>query len=83
MATIGLRELRQDASEIVRRVEAGEQFDVTVSGRLAARLTGAQPKSWLRWDEIAGAFDGRADPDWERDRDLVDQGAQDPWTRQR
>jgi prevent-host-death family protein len=81
MATIGLRELRQDASEIVRRVEAGEQFDVTVSGRLAARLIPAQPRSWRRWDEISDAFDGRTDAEWDRDRDLVDQTVEDPWTR--
>jgi prevent-host-death family protein len=38
MGTVGLRELRQDASDLVRRVEAGEVIEVTVSGRLAARL---------------------------------------------
>jgi prevent-host-death family protein len=35
---VGIRELRQNASEVVRRVEAGEEIDVTVNGRLAARL---------------------------------------------
>jgi prevent-host-death family protein len=81
MATIGLRELRQDASDIVRRVEAGEQIDVTVSGRLAARLVPVKPKSWLRWEEMADAFDGRVDADWSRDRDRVDQLVADPWAR--
>lgn len=38
MASVGIRELRQNASEVVRRVEAGEEIDVTVNGRLAARL---------------------------------------------
>ena len=32
---VGLRELRQDASELIRRVEGGEEIDVTVSARRA------------------------------------------------
>jgi prevent-host-death family protein len=79
MATVGLRELRQDASELVRRVEAGEQIDITVSGRLAARLVPVRPKRWQAWGEIADAFSGRTDPDWERDRELIDQSVHDPW----
>ena len=78
---VGLRELRQDASELVRRVEAGEQIDITVSGRLAARLVPARPKRWLAWEEIADAFTGRPDGDWDRDRDLIDQSVADPWVR--
>jgi prevent-host-death family protein len=81
MESVGLRELRQDASEIVRRVEAGEQIDITVSGRLAARLVPAKPSQWLRWDEIADGFRGRADEDWVRDRELIDQSVDDPWQR--
>jgi hypothetical protein len=39
----------------------------------------AKPRQWLKWDDIADAFRGPADPDWERDRDLIDQAAADPW----
>lgn len=81
MGTAGLRELRQDASELVRRVEAGEEIDITVSGRLAARLVPASPKRWQRWEDISDAFAGRPDPDWERDRYLTDQSVVDPWDR--
>ena len=52
MTTVGLRELRQDASDLVRRVESGEEFEITVAGRLAARLVPAQPRRWRRWREI-------------------------------
>lgn len=83
MGTVGLRELRQDASELVRRVEAGEELEITVSGRLAARLVPAAPKQWQRWADIADAFRGRPDPDWARDRDLIDQSVGDPWSRSR
>jgi prevent-host-death family protein len=83
MHTVGLRELRQDASELVRRVESGEEIDITVSGRLAARMVPAKPRQWLKWNDIADAFPGRSDPDWERDRDLIDQSVGDPWDRSR
>jgi prevent-host-death family protein len=78
-ATVGLKELRQDASEIVRRVQGGEQIDITVSGRLAARLVPATPRRWQRWEDVADLFKGRADPDWRTDRDLIDQSPADPW----
>jgi prevent-host-death family protein len=79
MDTIGLRELRQDASELIRRVESGEQIDITVSGRLAARLVPATPKQWQRWGAIAELLSGQADPNWEQDRELVDQSIANPW----
>jgi prevent-host-death family protein len=81
MATVGLRELRQDASELVRRVENGEEIEITVAGRLAARMVPAAPRRWQRWDDIAELFVGRPDPDWERDRDLIDQSVGNPWER--
>jgi prevent-host-death family protein len=81
MGSVGLRELRQDASELVRRVEGGEEIDITVSGRLAARLVPAAPRQWLKWRDIADAFQGRPDPAWRRDRDLVDQQVDSPWDR--
>jgi len=79
MDTIGLRELRQDASDIVRRVESGEQIDITVAGRLAARLVPAAPKQWLVCTAIEELFTGAADPDWDRDRDLIDHTVSNPW----
>lgn len=43
MVTVGVRELRQNASAVIRRVEQGEAVDVTVNGRIAARLVPAAP----------------------------------------
>ncbi|OHT95586.1 prevent-host-death family protein [Mycobacteroides chelonae] len=38
MQEIGVRELRQNASQYLARVEAGEELGVTNNGRLVARL---------------------------------------------
>ncbi len=83
MATVGLRELRQDASELVRRVERGEEIEITVAGRLAARMVPAAPKRWQQWDDIAAVLAGRPDPDWERDREGIDQAVTNPWDASR
>jgi prevent-host-death family protein len=83
MGTVGLRELRQDASELVRRVEGGEAIDITVSGRLAARMVSARPQQWQSWSDVAECFAGRPDPDWRHDRDRIDQSLTDPWAERR
>ncbi len=79
MDRVGLRELRQEASELVRRVESGEQIDITVAGRLAARMVPVASKRWQTWDAVADLFDGASDPDWQRDQELVDQSVTNPW----
>lgn len=81
MATVGLRELRQNASELVRQVEAGEEVTITVAGRPSARLVPVSPRAWRRWQDIADLFDGPADPGWQGDRRLLDADLQDPWVR--
>jgi len=39
MARVGVRELRQRASELLRRVELGESIEITDRGRPVAMLT--------------------------------------------
>lgn len=51
MASVGVRELRQRASELLRRVEAGETIEVTDRGRpvaLLGPLPGRDPLEQLR-----------------------------------
>lgn len=82
MVTVGLRELRQDASGLLRRVERGEEIVITVSGRPSARLVPARQTRWQRWDEVTNLFAGPADGDWEADRELVEDTIRDPWAEQ-
>lgn len=79
MGTAGLRELRQNASDLVRRVESGEEILITVAGRPSARLIAAGSRPWRSFDAIARLFEGPEDAEWERDRDLIDHEVRDPW----
>ena len=79
MTEVGLREMRQNASELVRRAESGERLTVTVSGRPAAVLGPLTPASWRDWDEIAAIFRGHVDPEFEADLRRVDGTLIDPW----
>ncbi|MGH9010313.1 MAG: type II toxin-antitoxin system Phd/YefM family antitoxin [Acidimicrobiia bacterium] len=49
MESIGVRELRQQASRYLARVAAGESFEVTDRGRPVARLV---PVLADRWEEL-------------------------------
>ncbi|CAN5817739.1 hypothetical protein BH23CHL2_BH23CHL2_07550 [soil metagenome] len=63
MSSVGIKELKQDASRILRRVrEHGESFDVTYHGKVVARLVPANvPEAepvtheefWAEWDALA------------------------------
>jgi prevent-host-death family protein len=79
MATTGLRELRQQASELVRQAEAGETITVTVSGREVAELGPVRRRQWRRWADIGEVFAGPADVEWSEDRDRVDGEPRDPF----
>lgn len=81
METVGLRELRQNASDLVRRVEEGEEITITVAGRQSARLVPAAARTWRRWTDVAELFNGPADTDWDSDRGEIEQDVRDPWER--
>ncbi|MDQ1295535.1 MAG: hypothetical protein QG608_3420 [Actinomycetota bacterium] len=53
---VGLREMRQNASDLVRRAEGGEHVTITVAGRPAAVLGPVSPRAWRRWDDLADLF---------------------------
>ena len=64
MVRIGVRELRQRASELLRRVEQGESIEITDRGRPVAMLT-PLPQDPLARLMASGDLD-------ENDRDLAD-----------
>jgi prevent-host-death family protein len=76
---VGLRELCQNASELVRRVEEGEEIVITVPGRPGARLVPAAHRTWRRWDDVAELFAGPGDFVWSADRDGLAHDIRDPW----
>ena len=68
METIGIRELKIQASEILRRVrEDGAAYEITYHGRAVARLVPvSQPARtesletfWRRWDKLSERISAR------------------------
>lgn len=59
-ARVGVRELRQNLSVYLRRVEQGETLDVTEQGRLVARLAPAPAPETSILDRLIA--EGRATP---------------------
>lgn len=60
MASIGIRELRQRASELLRRVEQGETIEITDRGRPVALLAPLPVGSPLEQMRAAGEVDAAA-----------------------
>lgn len=81
MTTTGLRELRQQASDLVRKAEAGETIIVTVNGRQVAQLGPVRRHQWRRAEDLATIFTGPLDGDWAVDRDLIDNTLTDQFTQ--
>jgi len=71
--------MRQNASDLVRRAEAGEQVTITVAGRPAAVLGPIAPRTWRQWADLADLFREGVDGDWEADRERLDDAPADPW----
>ena len=59
-ARVGVRELRQNLSVYLRRVEGGETLEVTEHGRLVARLAPAPSPETTTLDRLIA--EGRATP---------------------
>ena len=87
MNSVGLRELKQNPSEVVARAEAGETIVITVQGRPAARLVPLVPqrRRWVPAEELSRALEGM-EPDltWAAEhaaRPYDDDDFVDPWER--
>jgi prevent-host-death family protein len=81
VSAVGVRELRQNASDLVRRAQAGEHVTITVAGRPAAVLGPVSPRAWRHWQDLADIFAQPSDAAWVADRNLVDNSLADPWEK--
>lgn len=77
-----MRELRQNASEILREVEAGEPATVTVAGRPVAQIVPIRAEQWTTWERVRSVFDSPTDPSWDSERrEFGVADMRDPWSR--
>ncbi len=82
MGMIGVRELRQNASEILREVEAGNPATITVSGRPVAQIVPIGVDRWTTWERVSAVFETPTDTTWERERrEFEVLGLTDPWEK--
>lgn len=61
MTRVGVRELRQAASELLRRVEQGETFEITDRGRPVALLSPLPDRGPLERLRAGGQIDEASD----------------------
>lgn len=52
MGVIPLQELCEHGAEVLRKVEAGEDFTVVVDGRPVAELVPVAPRRWVKGPEL-------------------------------
>ncbi len=77
---VGVRGLRQNASEVLRAVDAGEPATVTVAGRAVAQILPIRGAAWITWNRVKGVFDSPTDAGWGAERlDFGAVGLRDPW----
>lgn len=80
MAVIAQKELRNDVSAILRRVESGETVTVTVAGRVVAEMHPAPKKRWVSGATLRQVWSGPAPKSLEEDlarlgADVIDPNA--------
>jgi prevent-host-death family protein len=65
MVSVGVRELRQNASELLDRVQAGESFEITNHGRPVAQLVAINRRTASSYNDLVAQGvlrPGRGDP---------------------
>lgn len=82
METIPQRTLRNESSAVLRRVEAGERFVVTVNGRPVAVLGPYEPRQWVPAEQVREILATPTDSTMLDDLRRVGEAPQDdPWER--
>jgi prevent-host-death family protein len=77
MATrIGIRELRDQASQIVKRASHGESFEISNHGKVVARLSPASPldrrSAVARWLANGAVLASEVNASWQGEPDAVE-----------
>lgn len=79
MTTIPQKELRNQVSAVLRRVEAGETLTVTVAGRAVAELSPARRHSWVSGSALDRVWRGPVPQGLEHDVARMDASVVDPY----
>ncbi len=79
MATIPQKELRNQVSEVLRRVEAGETITVTVAGREVAELSPARKHRWVSGAALRQVWHGPVPQGLLADVERLDGPVVDPY----
>lgn len=79
MTTIPQKELRNQVSDVLRRVEAGESLTVTVSGRPVAELSPVRRDRWVSGPALTRVWRGPTPHDLDMDLERLDAGLVDPF----
>ena len=81
MTTIPQKELRNQVSEVLRRVEAGETLIVTVAGREVAELSPVRRHRWVSGPALARVWHGPTPTGLDADLARMDAAVVDPYRR--
>ena len=81
MRTIPQKVLRNEVSEVLRRVEGGEELIVTVAGRPVAELRPLRRHRWVSGPDLAKVWAGPAPRTLDGDLAKLDAGLVDPFER--
>lgn len=79
MTNIPQKELRNQVSRVLRRVEAGEILTVTVSGRPVAELSPVRGPRWVSGSALEQVWHGPTPRDLDLDLAGFDAGLVDPF----
>lgn len=79
MATIPQKELRNQVGAVLRRVEAGENLTVTVSGRPVAELSPVGKRKWVSGSALSRVWAGPQPRDLGQDLARLDARLADPF----
>jgi prevent-host-death family protein len=82
MAAVGVRQSLQNASGILREVEAGEPATVTVAGRPVGQIMPIRTECWTTGERVRSVFNSPTDGSWNAERREFGAGdLRDPWSK--